>query len=87
MALPRRKFLRLAGAAAAFPALSRVAKAQTYPSRPITMIVPFPAGGPYDVFGRLLAEHMRIPRAINNYRKRQWGRRKHWHRSGCPRKA
>ena len=59
MALPRRKFLRLAGAAAAFPALSRVAKAETYPSRPITMIVPFPAGGPYDVFGRLLAEHMR----------------------------
>ena len=59
MKLPRRRFLRLMAGAAALPAVSRFASAQTYPSRPITMIVPFPAGGPSDVIGRLLAERMR----------------------------
>ena len=56
---PRRQFLRLAVGAAAFPAVSRHASAQSYPSRPITMIVPFAAGGPTDVIGRLLAARMR----------------------------
>ena len=59
MTLARRRFLRLAASATALPALSRIASAQTYPSRPITMIVPFPAGGATDTFGRLLGEHMR----------------------------
>jgi tripartite-type tricarboxylate transporter receptor subunit TctC len=60
MKLPhRRQFLHLAAGAAALPAVSRVAKAQTYPSRPITMIVPFAAGGPMDGRGRVLAERMR----------------------------
>jgi tripartite-type tricarboxylate transporter receptor subunit TctC len=57
--LPRRRFLHLAAGIAALPATSRIVKAQTYPSRPITMIVPFPAGGATDTFGRLLGEHMR----------------------------
>jgi tripartite-type tricarboxylate transporter receptor subunit TctC len=48
MKFPRRQFLRLAASAAALPAASRIATAQTYPSRPITMIVPYPAGGPVD---------------------------------------
>jgi hypothetical protein len=39
---PRRRFLTLAAGAAALPAISRIASAQTYPTRPITMIVPFP---------------------------------------------
>ena len=56
---PRRQFLRLAVGAAALPALSRNADAQSYPTRPITMIVPFPAGGATDVIGRVLAERMR----------------------------
>jgi tripartite-type tricarboxylate transporter receptor subunit TctC len=43
MKLPRRTFLHLAAGAAAVPAVSRIAKAQTFPSRPITMIVPFAA--------------------------------------------
>ena len=43
------------------PAVSELANAQTYPTRPITMIVPFPAGGPYDALGRLLADRMRGP--------------------------
>jgi tripartite-type tricarboxylate transporter receptor subunit TctC len=54
----RRKFLHLAACAATLPAVSRVAKAQTYPSRPITMIVPAPAGGLTDVVGRVVAERM-----------------------------
>jgi tripartite-type tricarboxylate transporter receptor subunit TctC len=56
--LPRRKFLHLAAGAAAVPVVSRIARAQAYPSRPITMIVPFAAGGANDVFARIIAEHM-----------------------------
>jgi tripartite-type tricarboxylate transporter receptor subunit TctC len=58
MKLPRRQFLRLAAGAATLPAVSRVARAQAYPSRPITMVVAFAAGGSTDVIGRLLAERM-----------------------------
>jgi tripartite-type tricarboxylate transporter receptor subunit TctC len=58
MKLPRRKFLPLAAGAAALAAVSRIAGAQTYPSRPITMIVPFPPGGLTDVLGRVLAAGM-----------------------------
>jgi tripartite-type tricarboxylate transporter receptor subunit TctC len=67
MKLSRRKLLRLATGAATLPALSRIAEsqayrmatAQAYPMRPITMIVPFPSGGSADAVGRLLAERMR----------------------------
>jgi tripartite-type tricarboxylate transporter receptor subunit TctC len=59
MKLPRRRFLHLAAGAAALPALPRIARAQTYPSRLITIVVPYAAGGPTDVIGRILAEHMR----------------------------
>jgi tripartite-type tricarboxylate transporter receptor subunit TctC len=58
MKLPRRQFLHLAAAAAALPALSRFARAQTYPSRPVTIIVPFAAGGATDVGARVIGEHM-----------------------------
>jgi tripartite-type tricarboxylate transporter receptor subunit TctC len=58
MKLARRTFLQLAGAAGAAPALPRIAMAQAFPSRPITMIVPFPAGGPADAPGRVVAERM-----------------------------
>jgi tripartite-type tricarboxylate transporter receptor subunit TctC len=61
MKLPRRRFLHLTAAAAVLPALSRVAWAQSYPSRPVTMIVPFPAGGATDVIARIMAERMRGP--------------------------
>jgi tripartite-type tricarboxylate transporter receptor subunit TctC len=59
MKLSRRKFLHLAAGAGALPAVSRIAKAQTYPTRPITIIVPFPAGGPADAVARIIGEHMR----------------------------
>jgi tripartite-type tricarboxylate transporter receptor subunit TctC len=56
----RRAFLCSAAGIAAGPLTLSKALAQTYPSRPITMIVPFAAGGALDVVGRLLAERMRI---------------------------
>ena len=59
MELPRRKFVQLAGAVVAASAFSRVATAQTYPTHPITMIVPFAPGGPSDAIARVLAERMR----------------------------
>jgi len=44
MKLPRRQFLHLAAGAAALPTISRIAKAQAYPSRPVRLIVGFPPG-------------------------------------------
>jgi tripartite-type tricarboxylate transporter receptor subunit TctC len=61
MNLRRRSFLHLAAGAAALPSLSRIAMGQSYPSRPVTMIVPFPAGGATDVIARILVERMRGP--------------------------
>src|SRR6266853_2039103 len=59
MKLLRRQFLQLAGAAAAVPAVSRIAWSQTFPSRQITLVVPFPPGGSTDVAARIMAERMR----------------------------
>ncbi len=59
MELPRRRFLQVAAGAAALPAVSRSASAQAYPSKPITLIVPYAAGGPTDSIARVLAERMR----------------------------
>jgi tripartite-type tricarboxylate transporter receptor subunit TctC len=56
---PRRQFLRLAVGAAALPAVSCDPEAQSYPSRPITLIVPFAAGGGADTVGRVVAERMK----------------------------
>ena len=56
MKLPRRRFLHLATSAAALPAFSRFAWAQAYPSRPVHILVGFAAGGPTDIFARLIGE-------------------------------
>jgi tripartite-type tricarboxylate transporter receptor subunit TctC len=60
MNLSRRRFVPLAAAAAILPAASRNAAAETFPTRPITMVVPFPASGPADVLARILSERMRV---------------------------
>jgi tripartite-type tricarboxylate transporter receptor subunit TctC len=56
MKLPRRKFLRLAASTIVLPALSRLAKADTYPSRPVHIIVGFPPGGATDIVARLIGQ-------------------------------
>ena len=70
MKLSRRQFLHLAAGAAALPAVSRFAWAQTYPSRPVRIIVGFAAGGPNDILARLigqwLSERLGQPFVIEN---------------------
>ncbi len=53
MTMRRRRFMQLAAGAIALPAVSSAARAQAYPTRPITMIVPFNAGGPSDLVARV----------------------------------
>jgi len=70
MKLPRRNFLRLAAGAAALPVVSRIARAQAYPSRPVRIIVGFAPGGATDIMARLmgqsLSERLRQPFVIEN---------------------
>jgi tripartite-type tricarboxylate transporter receptor subunit TctC len=70
MKLPRRQFLHLATGAAALPIVSRVASAQSYPTRPVHIIVGFPPGGPNDfharLMGRWLSERLGEPFVIEN---------------------
>jgi tripartite-type tricarboxylate transporter receptor subunit TctC len=70
MKLPRRRFLHLTVGAATLPAVSRIARAQAYPSRPVRIIVPVPPGGALDILARLvgqwLTERLGQPFVIEN---------------------
>ncbi len=70
MKLRRRQFFHLVAAAAALPIASRLARAQTYPARPVHWMVPWPPGGPADIsarlIGRWLSERMGQPFIIEN---------------------
>src|SRR5262245_64154439 len=70
MQLPRRSFLHLPAGAVALPAVSRIARAQAYPTRPVRFITGFPAGGPTDILARLigqwLSERLGQPFVIDN---------------------
>jgi tripartite-type tricarboxylate transporter receptor subunit TctC len=57
--LARRRMLQIGASAAAMQAAPRGAHAEAFPSRPITIVVPFPAGGPTDTIARILGDHMR----------------------------
>ena len=84
MKLPRRQFLHLAASAAALPALSRIARAQVYPSRPVRIVVGFPPGGANDTYAHLIAQRLsERPWSAVHRRKpaRCW--RQYWHRNCC----
>src|SRR5258707_5122302 len=59
MKVPRRQFLHWPASAAVLPTISRIARAQAYPSRPIRLVIPFPPGGAYDAVGRPWADKMK----------------------------
>jgi hypothetical protein len=87
MRLPRRRFLELAAAAAALPAVSSLAHGQAYPTRPIRIVVGYPAGGSTDLARALsgsgggaarAAIRSKQPGAGTNPRRKSWWRAGRW---------
>ena len=83
MKLPRRQFLHLAAGAAALPAASRIARAQTYPARPVRIIVGYPPGGATDTMARLIGSTAVGAAWPAIHRRQPTGRRQQYcHRGG-----
>ena len=86
--MKRRTFLHLVTGAVALPAIARIARADDYPSRPIHLLVGFPAGGPTDIAARLIgqwmSERLGQPFVIDEPARR---RHQYRHRSRGPRAA
>jgi hypothetical protein len=74
MKIRRRRFLHLAVGAAALPAAPRIARAQTYPTRPVRLIVGFPAAGATDLYTRLIGQVLweRLGQQLRTDRERAW---------------
>ena len=79
MTLRRRQFLRLSGAAVALPFVSRIARAQGYPSRPVKLIIGYPPGGSADITARLIGA-VAVRTARPALHRRKPSRRRHQHR-------
>ena len=81
MKLPhRRQFLHLAAGAAVLPAASRIARAQTYPNRPVRIIVGVVAGGTSDTLARLIGQWLSERRPAIHHREPAGWRYQHRHR-------
>lgn len=76
MPVSRRKLLQLAGLAFGAPLRPQVAAAQSFPARPIRLIVPVPAGGSHDIVARLVAQRLSLrigqPVLVENRRGASW---------------
>jgi tripartite-type tricarboxylate transporter receptor subunit TctC len=88
MKLPRRTFLHLAAGAAALPAASRIARAQTYPTRPVRIIVPLAPAGATDITARLMGQWLSERLSQQFVVENRPGRRQQYrHRGGRARAA